>query len=158
MTRKVNLGRPDWDQDDGDPDGFRARMFRFGPSLGARATGTSLYEIPPGQAICPYHYEYGEEEWLLVLAGSPTLRTPDGEETLEPLDVVFFPPGPAGAHRVDNRTGAPVRVLMWSQITHPGCTVYPDSEKIGIWPSPEHPEDHIIVRRSSAVDYFEGEA
>ena len=46
---------------------------------GMVATGTTVYELPPGQAICPYHYEYGEEEWLLVLSGTPTLRTPDGD-------------------------------------------------------------------------------
>ena len=53
-------------------------MLRFGPQVGATRTGTSVYELPPGQAICPYHYEYGEEEWLLVLVGRPTLRTPAG--------------------------------------------------------------------------------
>lgn len=48
----------------------------------------SVYALPPGQAICPYHYENPEEEWLLVLDGRPTLRHPGGEDELQPWDVV----------------------------------------------------------------------
>src|ERR1700710_2906886 len=85
---------PEFAWDDTDPEGFRAGMARLGGLLGAKETGISVYELPPGQAICPYHYECGEEEWLLVLAGNPTLRTPDGLERLDPFDVVFFPAAP----------------------------------------------------------------
>ena len=75
---RLNISSPPFHYDSDDPEGFRAGMFRFGEQLGAKDTGASVYEIPPGQSICPYHYEYGEEEWLLVLSGAPTLRTPDG--------------------------------------------------------------------------------
>ena len=34
--------------------------------------------------------------------------------------------------------------------------VYPDSDKIGVWPGPQ--EDHVILRRADgAVDYYDGE-
>ena len=69
-------------------------MSRFGPSIGAVQMGASLYELPPGQSICPYHYEYPREEWLVVLAGRVTVRHPGGEEELSQGDVVCFPPGP----------------------------------------------------------------
>ena len=111
--------------------------------------------MPPGVQICPYHYEYGEEEWLIVLVGRPTLRTPEGTETLEPWDVVFFPSGPDGAHAVRNDTDETVRVLMYSTVTHPAATVYPDSDKIGIWTGNE--DDSVMVRRSSKVGYYDGE-
>jgi uncharacterized cupin superfamily protein len=130
-------------------------MFRFGRLLGATGTGTTVYELPPGQAICPYHYEYGEEEWLLVLAGRPTLRHPEGSDVLEPWDVVYFPPGPEGAHAVRNETAEPARVLMYSTVRHPAATVYPDSDKIGVWTG--NPDDNVIVHRSSKVDYYSGE-
>src|SRR5690242_13672585 len=80
--------------------GFRRTSTRVGAALGAVRTGLSVYELPPGQAIGPYHYEDPDEEWLLVVSGNPTLRHPDGEEQLEPWDIVFFPSGPAGAHHV----------------------------------------------------------
>ena len=79
-------------------------MARLGKLLGAKETGITVYELPPGQAVCPYHYECGEEEWLLVLSGTPTLRTPAGEERLEPWDVACFPRGPEGAHGIRNET------------------------------------------------------
>ena len=84
--QRVNISAPAFTYDDEDPAGSRAGLFRFGPQLGAQQTGTSVYELPPGQALCPYHYEYGEEEWLLVLQGHPSVRDPDGTHTLEPDD------------------------------------------------------------------------
>jgi uncharacterized cupin superfamily protein len=154
-VHRVNIAEPEFEHDESDPDGFRAGMMRVGRSLGAKATGTSVYELPPGQAICPYHYEYAEEEWLLVLDGRPTLRDPEGEHELEPWDLVFFTTGPAGAHVVRNDTDESVRVLMYSEVKYPAATVYPDSDKIAVWTGNE--DDNLITTRSSAVDYFHGE-
>jgi uncharacterized cupin superfamily protein len=153
--RRVSLSDPTFELDPEDPEGFRAGLFRPGPGLGARRTGLSVYDLPPGQAVCPYHYEYGEEEWLVVLSGQPTVRTPEGTETLEPLDAVFFPTGPAGAHQVRNDSDAPARVLMWSEIVYPSATAYPDSDKVGVYTG-DRSED-VIVPRSSGVDYYHGE-
>jgi uncharacterized cupin superfamily protein len=152
---RVNIADPEFVYDPEDPEGYKAGMFRFGRQLGAEQTGTSVYELPPGQAICPYHYEYGEEEWLLVLSGRPSLRTPDGISQLDPWDVVFFPKGPAGAHQVRNETDDPVRVLMWSQVITPSASAYPDSDKVGIWTGVEG--ESVLVVRSSNVDYYHGE-
>jgi uncharacterized cupin superfamily protein len=154
--KRVNIGEPDLTWDESDPEGFRAGMARLGGLLGAKETGISVYELPPGQAICPYHYECGEEEWLLVLAGAPTLRTPEGEERLAAWDVVCFLRGPEGAHAVRNETEEPARVLMFSTVVHPSATVYPDSDKVGIWTGDK--ETDLLVRRSSAVGYYDGES
>ena len=123
--------------------------------LGARQTGASLYELPQGQSLCPYHYEYGEEEWLLVLSGRPTLRDPDGTHELAPSDLVFFPLGPDGAHEVRNDGAETARVLMWSNVVLPTATVYPDSDKIGVWTG--NTADDLIAPRSAGVDYWHGE-
>jgi uncharacterized cupin superfamily protein len=152
---RTNIKNPEFGYDDEDPDGFRAGMYRMGPSLGAQRTGTSVYELAPGQAICPYHYEYAEEEWLLVLAGTPTLRTPEGSERLEPWDIAFFPTGPEGAHQIRNEGADVARVLMWSEVIKVAATVYPDSDKIGIWTG--NKDDDAMVRRSSRVGYYDGE-
>jgi uncharacterized cupin superfamily protein len=153
--RRVSLSKPEIEYDDTDPEGFRAGMFRFGPRLGATETGASLYEIPPGQAVCPYHYEYGEEEWVLALSGRPSVRTPEGTEQLEPLDMAFFPMGRDGAHQIRNDTDETVRVLMWSMVVTPSATAYPDSDKIGVWTGDK--AENLMARRSSAVDYYDGE-
>ncbi|HEX5610024.1 MAG TPA: cupin domain-containing protein [Solirubrobacterales bacterium] len=154
--QRINIGAPEFAYDGADPEGFRSGMARLGKLLGAAESGISVYELPPGQAICPYHYEVGEEEWLLVLEGSPTLRHPGGSERLEPWDVVLFPRGPEGAHGIRNETDEIVRVLMFSTVIVPTATVYPDSDKVGIWTG--DPETDVMVRRDSAVEYFEGEA
>jgi uncharacterized cupin superfamily protein len=154
--RRVNISSPEFSYDTEDPEGFRAGLSRPGPELGAEKTGMSVYELPPGQSLCPYHYEYGEEEWLLVLEGRPTLRHPGGTDELAPWDVTFFPPGPEGAHRVHNGTDQTVRVLMFSNRVHPGATVYPDSNKIGIWTG--NRDDDLMARRDSGLEYYDGEA
>ncbi len=153
--RRVSISNPTFTYDPDDPEGFRSGMLRLGAEVGAEQTGSSVYELPPGQAVCPYHYEYGEEEWLLVLEGRPTLRTPDGEEEIGPLEMVFFPTGPDGAHLVRNNTDATVRVLMFSTRTHPAVAVYPDSGKVGVFTG--NKADDLMVRKTSGVDYFDGE-
>jgi uncharacterized cupin superfamily protein len=137
--------------DAADPPGYRARMGRFGPAIGATQLGGSVYELDPGESVCPYHYEYPEEEWLLVLAGRPTLRDPDGEHELEQGDLVVFPEGPDGAHKVTNRTAAPVRILMLSTRAETAVAVYPDGGKVGVFPLGKY------FRLADAVEYFDGE-
>jgi uncharacterized cupin superfamily protein len=154
--RRVSISDPVFTYDPTDPEGFRSGMFRFGPEVGAQQTGASVYELPPGQAVCPYHYEYGEEEWALVVAGRPSLRTPEGTERLEPWDVVFFPKGPTGAHQIRNETADTVRILMWSTVVYPTASAYPDSDKVGLWTGDK--AENLMVERSSKVDYFHGES
>jgi len=113
-VRRINLGAVRCEPRPQLPDGFRRNSTRVGTTLGAARTGLSVYELPPGQAVSPYHYEEPEEEWLLVVSGTPTLRHPDGEEQLEPWDLVFFPAGPAGAHLVRNNSESTARVAMFS--------------------------------------------
>jgi uncharacterized cupin superfamily protein len=153
--RRISLSDPTFAYEPDDPEGFRSGSVQFGPDLGAQQTGATAYELPPGQSVCPYHYEYGEEEWVLVLEGRPSLRTPEGTEPLEPLDMVFFPKGPAGAHELRNDTEDRVRILMWSNVVHPTATAYPDSDKIGIWTG--NKDDDVLVPRSAAVSYYTGE-
>ena len=153
--RRVSLSGPDLKYHPEDPEGFRSGSLALREEMGAQESGATLYELPPGQAVCPYHYEYGEEEWLLALAGRPSIRTPDGTEELEPFEMTFFPRGPAGAHQVRNDTGEIVRVLMWSTVVYPTATAYPDSDKVGVWTG-DRTED-LMVTRASEVEYFHGE-
>jgi hypothetical protein len=54
-----------------------------------------------------------------------------------------------------NRSDAPARILMFSRARVPAVSVYPDSDKIGVWPGNE--ADEVIVERSAAVPYDHGE-
>lgn len=138
--------------DEGDPPGYHTAYVRAAPELGGEKIAFNVFELPPGQSVCPYHYECGEEEWIVVLTGRPTLRTPEGERELGPWDCVFCPPGEDGAHKVTNRGDEPARIVIWSNRTTPGTTVYPDSGKVGAWPPGK------LFRLDDAVDYWQGEA
>lgn len=153
---RISLAKSDVEFDPADPEGFKAGMLRPGPELGAKNSGATFYELPPGEALCPYHYEWAEEEWLLVLEGTPTIRDPDGEHRLAPLDLVFFTTGPEGAHRVQNDSDETVRMVMFSDLRWPAATVYPDSDKVGIWTDRDR-TDSLLTRRSSGVEYYDGE-
>jgi len=117
--------------------------------------GASLYELPPGESTFPYHYELGNDELLVVVAGRPVLRDPDGERQLEPGDCILFPSGPAGAHQIFNRSGEAVRVLLVSNFALPRAAVQEDAEKVMIrWG--DGADESLWFRREDAVDYWEG--
>ena len=122
---------------------------------GSGETAAYVYDIAPGESSAPYHYEY-VEEWLLIVAGEAVIRTPDGERALVAGQVVRFPAGPAGAHKVSNRGERPCRTLLFSARHGPAVSVYPDSDKIGVWPGGEG-EDDLIFVRGSAVPWSHGE-
>jgi uncharacterized cupin superfamily protein len=118
--------------------------------------GASLYELPPGQRTFPYHYELGNDELLVVVTGSPTLRSPDGERVLATGDCVLFPSGPDGAHQLTNHTDEPVRVLLVSNFALPRAAVQVDSGKLMIrWGAGA--DERLWFRTDDAVDYWEGE-
>lgn len=144
----------EFEYDPADPEGYRAAVARVGQMAGGDELAVKLFEIPPGESLCPYHYEY-VEEWLLVLDGEVVVRAPDGETQAGRGDLICFPSGPAGAHKLTNRGSQPVHALMFSSAREPSVAVYPDSDKIGVWSG----EDEVMVRRADGnVGYYEGEA
>ena len=119
-------------------------------AVGSAATVMFIYDLAPGQSSCPYHYEY-EEEWLLVVEGTIVVRAPDGEHTLERGNLVCFPPGPAGAHKLMNRSESPARTLMFSSSRVPAVSVYPDSDKILVGLGDDDRRTDLQTRHRGAV-------
>jgi len=114
-----------------------------------------VYELGPGEACWPYHFELGEEEWLIVVSGEVVVRTPDGEQRLRAGDVVCFPAGAAGAHAVRNDGEGTARFAMPStNEPYGGGTVYPDSGKFRLSGPGFRHRGHL----GDAVEYWEGEA
>jgi uncharacterized cupin superfamily protein len=133
----------------------------IGAQAGCEHLGASLYQLPPGEAISPYHAHLANEEMLLVIAGTPSLRTPEGWRELAEGEVVAFPVGERGAHQVQNRGDRPARVLMVSQMIGPEVCLYPDSGKaMARELPPGRPPDgsfRKLFRDADEVDYWEGE-
>jgi uncharacterized cupin superfamily protein len=118
-------------------------------TVGSTETLMFIYDLAPGASSSPYHYEY-DEEWLLVVNGTVVLRTPDGERKLQRGDMVCFPAGPEGAHQLMNRSDAPARTLMFSSRRGLAVSVYPDSDKIGVWAGDEN---DLVFKRDTAVPW-----
>lgn len=151
----VNLFDARFEYDDAGPDGYRGGVALVGKAAGGAELAVNLYELPPGQALSRYHYEY-VEEWLLLLDGALTLRTPDRERAMKRGELVCFPPGPAGGHKVVTIGDTTARVLMFSSARMPAVSVYPDSDQIGVWTSSDA-DGFMFRRRDANVAYDEGE-
>jgi uncharacterized cupin superfamily protein len=144
-----SIHRPEWDVDVAD---FGMRAMQLGPRSGAQELGATLYEIDPGGAISPYHVHHGNEELLLVVSGTPQLRTPDGVRALEPGTVVAFPRGAAGAHRVFNSGGEPARVVIVSTMNLPEIAEYVDT---GTWLTLVGPQDGKAFPAGADVPFMD---
>jgi uncharacterized cupin superfamily protein len=99
-----------------------------------------------------------------VLSGAGRLRTPDGDAPLAAGDYVALPSGEDGGHRVvnDGESDEPLRYLASSTMEEPDVTVYPDSEKVGVFAgSPPGGEGERTVSGffplDAAVSYWDGE-
>lgn len=158
----ANVFDPHWDADQDRPP-FTWQRARLGTQAGSRALGASLYELPAGASSFPLHIHHANEEMLVVLAGRPTLRTLSEERQLEEGELIACLPGRDGAHRIDNRTGQPVRLLILSTMIAPEINEYPDSGKVwartyapGASPS-EDAVDVLVRADEQRVDYLDGE-
>ena len=151
----VNIFTAEMEYDAEDPAGYSSAVSNVGKQAGGDELVVKLFDVPSGQSLCPYHYEY-VEEWLLVIEGEVVVRAPGGETTVTKGDLVCFPPGPDGAHKVSNTQPQTARVLMFSSDPDVAVAVYPDSDKIGVWTG--NPDDKLMLTRADGrVDYWEGE-
>jgi uncharacterized cupin superfamily protein len=119
----VDFNRPSWEADK-----YPGRhVAAVGAQAGARELAANVYELDPDAVGSPMHVHHANEELLLVLAGTPSLRGPDGTQLLTPGAVIAFPRGHAGAHSLVNRSDAPVRYLVVSTTNRPDIVEYPDT-------------------------------
>jgi uncharacterized cupin superfamily protein len=119
----VDFTQPVWDADR-----FPGRhVAPVGAQAGARELGASVYELDPGVVGSPLHVHHANEELLVVLAGTLSLRGPDGTQLLSAGAVVAFPRGQAGTHSLVNRSDTPVRYLVVSTTNRPDLVEYPDT-------------------------------
>jgi uncharacterized cupin superfamily protein len=158
MSAGVNVFSDEWDVERS-PRGMRERYLFALRRAGAEKLGGTVFEVEPGWASY-FHIHHGNEEAVLVLDGSPTLRTADGERELRPGDVAFFPRGPAGAHALENRSDGPARFIVFSTMISPDVAEQTETGVVGVYAgdSPTAGRDaplELQFRRDSAVGYFD---
>jgi uncharacterized cupin superfamily protein len=153
-VKVFNLLGDDWDATR-HREGWRTKFALVGKPVGGELIGATLSEIEPGDRLWPYHTHHSNEEWIIVVRGEPTLRTPEGEHTLAEGDVVCFRRGKEGAHQVINRSESPVRVLMLSTVISPEIIEYLDSGKILLKDAKD--DDIFQGRLGPELEYWDGE-
>ena len=148
----ANVFEPQWDAERDEPP-YRWRRSRIGRQAGARELGASLFEIEPGAATFPLHIHYANEELLVVVAGRPTLETLSGSRQLVPGEVVSFPAGRDGAHRLTNESGEIARVLFVSTMRAPDINEFPETGEYWVRdyvPGTDPPEGALDVHTRPA--------
>ncbi len=143
-----NIYEPEFDVEHDSPPSVWRRA-RLGRQAGARDLGLSLFEISPRAETFPLHAHLHNEELLIVLAGTPTLRTLDAERVLAVGEVVAFPAGREGAHALRNETDEPVRALIASTMLAPEINLFPDTGELWVRdyvPGTDPPDEALDIR------------
>lgn len=156
----INADDLDWSNlDEGN---MKIRRKQLGEAANGEQLGCSLYELPPEQEAWPYHYHTSNEEAIYVLAGHGTLRLAGETHPLSEGDYVALPADETGGHKVVNNSEESLRYLVVSTMNEPDVTVYPDSNKVGVFvgSSPGRSEERSIHGYYSIddnVDYWDDE-
>jgi uncharacterized cupin superfamily protein len=156
--RRVAIEALAWEIFDSPKRKFRGESKQLSLALGAlpnKPTGLGghpfdleLGKLPPGFSGVPYHSHANQWECYLIVEGTGTMRTAEGDLALGPGDLVMHPPGEL--HQLRN-TG-PTDLLFFLVADNPAIDIwrYPDSDKWG------HNAPRKIFRATDA-DYWDGE-
>lgn len=145
-----------------DKHGFACERYKFAAESGGHELGASLYVLEPGKAAWPAHSHLGNEEAIYVVHGRGTLRHAAGESKVQAGDFVSFARGRDNYHQIVNDSDAKLEYLCVSTMNDPDVTVYPRSEKIGVFAGSApggrgEREVHGYYRENADVDYWSGE-
>jgi uncharacterized cupin superfamily protein len=121
---------------------------------GAEALGATAYELAPGAKWADLHFHHANEELLLVVEGAPTLYDLDGSRRLRTGDVVAFPTGRRGAHRLTNESEAVARFLIVSTMAMPEVVEYPESGRVFVMSEPPWTDAEYDPLRGRVIRSF----
>lgn len=116
---------------------FKQGDFEFdrkaiGQQAGSKDIGIGMFRLKPGKKAFPFHYHYANEEAILVLEGSGTLRLGEQKKAVKQGDYIALPAGPEHAHQMINTSENDLIYLCMSTMHTPDVMGYPDSNKIGM--------------------------
>lgn len=100
----------------------------LGDPLGLTQFGVNLTRLAPGAVSALRHWHSGEDEFVYIIAGHPTLVTEGGEQALAPGHVAGFPAGAPDGHLLENRTDEEVAFIEVGTRAATETVDYPDSD------------------------------
>lgn len=133
------------------PGNYQSEVGEIGQLLGAEKLGYQVVRLEDGMSFCPMHWHTAEEELFIVLDGHPTLLTPHGKASLSPGDVLGFPVGERGAHKLRNDSELSCTVVMVSNLCKDDVCFYPNSQKLML------ESTGAILADGPELDYYDGE-
>ncbi len=98
---------------------------RLGDHFSLTNFGVNLTELAPGALSALLHHHSKQDEFVYILAGTPTLVLDTEECVLKPGDCVGFKAGDGVAHQLINRSREPVIYLEVGDRTEGDETSYP---------------------------------
>jgi uncharacterized cupin superfamily protein len=119
-----------------------------GLTHGGHPFDLQIRRLPLGAAVCPYHLHVGQWEFFHVLAGTGTVRTPDGLAPVRTGDFFVHPPGVP--HQLRNTGTVDLAVAIVADNPPVDACYYPDSDKWSLRPPGK-------IFRATPAGYFDGE-
>ena len=129
---------------------------RFGMSFqhlsafgGGSQVSVSLEVLLPGKQANQFHYHMLEEEHVLILEGSLTLRLGAQSHVMSAGQYVCFPAGQPVGHALLNHTSQPCRYLVFGNTHAHDVVVFPDSGRVSVKLMGES------YRKSARMEYWD---
>ncbi|MDD3187090.1 MAG: cupin domain-containing protein [Bacilli bacterium] len=114
-----------------------------------------IYEIEPLKSAYPYHYHMCNTEAFYIIEGEGKIITINGETNIKNGDIIVFPPGINGGHKIVNTSNANIlKYIDFDTTNSPDIIEYPNSNKIGVI---IHNVSSDFYKKDSKVDYYKGE-
>jgi uncharacterized cupin superfamily protein len=135
MTDEANVFTTSWDFSFNGASGAPV-----GKQAGTELLGATVYELEAGAKWANLHIHHANEELIVVLGGTPTVRTLEGDRELATGEVVACPRGRPGAHCLENRSDEPARVLIVSTMNMPEVVEYPERDDAFVMTEPPYTE------------------
>lgn len=147
----------------GKGDKFEAERAEIGRRIGAEKLGYAVVRVPPGKRAWPCHAHCNLEEMFHILAGIGTLRHGGEEYPVRAGDFICSPADPKQPHQLVNTSDEDLVYIALGTEPATDVVLYPDSGKVGVWHRGARSADdteqvRLVVRESSGVDYWDGEA
>lgn len=102
----------------------------LGDALGLTQFGVNLTRLAPGAVSALRHWHTGEDEFVFIVSGAPTLVCDSGEQPLEAGHVAGFPAASGDGHRLENRTDADVVFLEIGTRAHSDRVHYTEDDLV----------------------------
>lgn len=102
----------------------------LGDALGLTQFGVGLTRLAPGAISALRHWHTGEDEFIYIVSGQPTLVCDSSEQQLKAGHVAGFPAGSGDGHRLENRTDSDVLFIEVGTRAHSDRVHYTEDDLV----------------------------